>query len=441
MTTRLTRLTGLAMLFGSRLAGITVSLVFMPLYARLLGAHDFGLVALVLSMQALMIMLDLGMSALTTRDLAAGKSSSASVEQWQQGEKVLSIFFLALLLPSLMAAAVLDLSPILAAACIALFWALSLQNLAQAAMVALGDINLAALLQGFGVLSRAALTAATLLWVEASVQAFVAVQLLGALTHLAANRHFGQRRLAHASHQPPEPLIKLVRRGLPLFLVGAAGAAVLQVDKLLVGTFIGPAALAPYFLATTFCLTPIAVLAGPVVQFFQPPLIRAFAGGEAVALQRCTQHLTIALLLTVLLPTAVLWLLRAPLIEWWLQDRELASRVASMSTLLLPAAAIGAIGNVPLALLNARSDFAFQARLSAGLTVLTLTAVAFAAIQKQMLMVCWIYLCYYTLVTACLWWRAGLNSSTQKAAVQSATLSLSTTLLTCLPIAIALYLQ
>ncbi len=441
MTTRLTRLTGLAMLFGSRLAGITVSLVFMPLYARLLGAHDFGLVALVLSMQALMIMLDLGMSALTTRDLAASKSSSASIGQWKQSEKVLSVYFLALLLPSMVIGALLDQSTILVAACIALFWALTLQNLAQAAMIALGDVNRAALLQVFGVLTRAALTAGTLIWIEASVQAFVAVQLLGAIAHLAANRHFGQRQLKLVSHAPAEPLIELVRRGLPLFLVGAAGAAVLQVDKLLVGTFIGPAALAPYFLATTFCLTPIAVLAGPVVQFFQPPLIRAFTSGEAVALRRCTQNLTIALLTAVLLPTAALWLIREPLIEWWLQDRELASRVAAMSTFLLPAAAVGAIGNVPLALLNARSDFAFQARLSAGLTVVTLTAVAFAASQKQLLMVCWIFLGYYTLVTACLWWRAGLNSSTQKVAVQSGALSLTATLLTCMSIAIALNLQ
>jgi O-antigen/teichoic acid export membrane protein len=240
---------GLFSLYGSRLAGILVTLIFLPLYAKLLGKHDFGLVALVMSAQSLMMMLDLGMAALATRDLAANPSPHAVRVRWLRAEQLLTFYFAALAFPALIAAWIVEQPLLLVAGCVVLCWAVTLQALAQAAMVARGDLHRAALLQGGGVLCRAVLTTAALLWIEPSLRVFVASQLVGALAHLAINRYVGQP--AHQSGATAiataEPLRRLAQRGLPLFLLGAAGAAVLQVDKLLVGSFMSPAAVTPYF--------------------------------------------------------------------------------------------------------------------------------------------------------------------------------------------------
>jgi O-antigen/teichoic acid export membrane protein len=432
------QLAGLLSLYASRLAGILVTLIFLPFYASVLGTHDFGLVALVLSTQALMLMLDLGMAALASRDLAAHSSPSVARARWRRAEKLLTLYFAVLAVPALVAAWLMDQPLLLGAGCILLYWAATAQNLTQAAMLARGEVHRAALLQGGGVLFRALLTAAALKWVEPSLHMFVASQLLGALVHLAVNRQIGMPGQSAGSEIPAESLSQLARRGWPLFLVGAAGAAVLQVDKLLVGSFMSPAAVAPYFLATTFCLTPIAILAGPVAQFFQPRLIRAYATDDRPTMRRQTDHMTLALLVTVIGPTLLLWLAREPLIAWWLKDRELASQVADLAALLLPAAAIGAVGNVPVALLTAQADFGFQARLSAVLTTLTLLAVGLAAWQGHLLAVCGVYLAYYAMISIALWVRAARLPTTARLARRSALLVLAVAGGAALPLAAVL---
>jgi O-antigen/teichoic acid export membrane protein len=434
------QLGGLASLYGSRLAGILVTLLFLPLYARLLGKHDFGLVALLMSTQSLMMMLDLGMAALATRDLAAQQGPSAVRARWLRAEQLLTLYFAALAVPGLIATWILEQPLLLGAGCIVLCWAVTLQSLAQAAMLARGDVHRAALVQGGGVLCRAALTAIALLFIEPSVRAFVASQVCGALAHLAINRLLGMPQgSAKAAAVLAEPLGGLARRGVPLFLMGVAGAAVLQLDKLLVGFFMSPAAVTPYFLATTFCLAPISILAGPVAQFFQPRLIRAYASEDGAGLHRQTFHLTLAVLVTVIVPTLILWIAREPIIVWWLHDRELAARVAAMAALLLPAAAIGAVGNVPLALLIAQADFGFQARVSVTLAGLTLLAVAVAAWQGSLMAVCGIYLAYYAAITAALWVRAAWHPTTAGPARHSAAVALIAAGATCLPIAALLH--
>jgi hypothetical protein len=133
--------------------------------------------------------------------------------------------------------------------------------------------------------------------------------------------------------------------------------------------------------------------------------------------------LTLTLLATVALPTALLWAIRGPLIELWLREPGLAREVAALSAVMLPAAAIGAVGNIPLALLNARADFAFQARLSGALTLLTLAGVALAAHTQRLAAVCWVYLAYFAALTALLWWRATQHAETAPAARRSALLA------------------
>ncbi len=427
---------GLILLYGSRLAGVLVSLLFLPLYARLLGPHGFGLAALVLTAQGLSVMLDLGMAGLLTRDIASQAQAAGARARWRRAEQLLSLAFACMVPMALLVSLAQDWSVGLALATIALLWAVTLQNLAQAAMVARGDVPSAALIQGVGVLARAGLTALALLALQASLEAFVLSQLFGALAHLAVNRWWGQRRLPTEPTPAAEPLQSLWRRGLPLFLVMGSGAAVLHLDKLLIGVWMSPAAITPYFLATTFSLTPIAILAAPLAQYFQPRITSAHAAGDRAAVGRVTQQLIVGLLAAVVLPSAAMWTAREPLIRLWLRDEALAHQVAGLAAWLLPAAALGAVGNVPLVLLNALGDFAFQARLAALLSVLTLAGVASAAARGQLALVCSVYLGYYALLTCSLWWRASRQAATAEPARRNAVLALVGGLLAIIPLAL-----
>lgn len=413
---------GLLSLYGSRVAGIVVALLFLPLYSRLLGAHDFGIVAMILSGQVLMAMLDLGMANLVARDLAATAEPGRALAQWQAAERLLTVYFAALGGVALLLGVGFGLSPWWVTLGTLMYWALTLQNLSQSALLARGQAPLAATLQGLGTLGRACLTAATLMWADRSLQGFLISQAVGAVLHLLASRHFGQGPMVIApsiTALPTESLRALARRGLPLFLVGIAGAAVLQLDKLIIGVFMSPAAVAPYFLATTFCMTPVSILAGPVAQYFQPQVISAVTSGDAAAAQVRARQLTLALLASVVLPTLLLWVLREPLIRFWLHDPALSAEVARLCALLLPAAAVGAIGNVPLTLLNAVADFRSIARISALCTTLTLAGVAVMAQREQLQLVCAVYLGYYMAVTLLLWWRAAQIRTTARAALRS----------------------
>jgi len=415
---------GLILLYSSRLAGVLVSLLFLPLYARLLGQHGFGLAALVLTAQALFVMLDLGMAGLLTRDIASQPLATEARVRWRRAEQLLNLAFVCMMPMAWLAALVQGWPVGLTLAVTALLWTVTLQNLAQTAMVARGDVPSAALIQGVGVLARAGLTALVLWALQASLEAFVLSQLLGALAHLAINRWWGRRCLPVPAEGAVEPLLQLWCRGLPLFMVAVSGAAVLHLDKLLIGVWMSPATITTYFLATTFSLTPISILAAPLAQYFQPRIMSAHAAGDQAAVGRGTQQLMFGLLAAVVLPSAALWAGREPLIRIWLQNPALAHQVADLAAWLLPAAATGAVGNVPLILLNAQGDFAFQARTAALLSVLTLTAVAGAAAHGQLVTVCSVYLAYYVLLTSSLWWRAWRQSAVAEPARRSAVLAL-----------------
>lgn len=429
MPSTLSRLTPLLALYGSRMAGVLVSLLFIPFFARSLGSEQFGLVALVLSIQAMLITLDLGMSALLGRDIAAADSNRPpALLQWRQAERLLSTAML--VLAGLVLTAVAALAPAhLADSLLAmiLFWAVLLQNLSQAAMLARRAYQQAGAIQIIGVLGRAGLTALALSWVQASFSAFLLTQVLGALAHLAANRHYCKQwlgadklEIGATSARAPETLTHLFRRGLPLFITGLAGALVTQLDKSIVALFMGPSTVSPYFLATTFSMLPIALLAMPVAQFFQPHIVRSCSDGDAPALLCHTRRLSAALVAAVIVPTCLIWAARDPLIMLWLHDEALAARVAELVAVLLPAAALGAIGTIPLALLSGLQDFKFQARLSTALAIGTLACVLIFASEGSLIAVCWAYLGYYVSLTASLWLRAASSSVSVAAARQSA---------------------
>ena len=68
--TMLRRLWPLATLYCGRLGTALVGLLLLPWFNRLMGPGQFGVVAIILSTQTLLVALDLGLSIVLGRDLA-----------------------------------------------------------------------------------------------------------------------------------------------------------------------------------------------------------------------------------------------------------------------------------------------------------------------------------------------------------------------------------
>jgi O-antigen/teichoic acid export membrane protein len=359
-------------------------------------------------------MLDFGMAVMVGRDLAAAESTASQrYTTWRAAEWVVSLIYASLTVPALLATWYLggQLGVLEVLACIGLFWALTLQNIGQNALLARRRFAEAAVIQVVGLLARHGLTAIFLIWIAPSLTCFITTQSAVAVVQMLVTRwrciaelrpctlERGQLAAMSATGNT------LLRAGRSLMLFGLAGAAVMQLDKVIVSGLMSPRELGVYFLATTFCMTPISVLAAPVAQFFQPRLVLSFSSGNRAATQRTLKQFIGAIALCALVPTGLIWLLLEPLVALWLQNVPDVAQVVVYSSVLLPGVAIGALGYVPYTLLIARQDYDFQARYSAVLTLATLTAALFAAMQGSVLVICVVYALYHSVSTIGSWWR------------------------------------
>ena len=288
-------LLNMAMLYGSKLGAILVGLLILPKFNHLLGAQQFGVAAVIMSLQALLLMLDLGMSTLVGRDVAAYSDDRAqAAHSWRTSSTVLTAFYLALTPVASLANAVFSspLVPLEVLACMVLFWSLTLQNVGQTALLAARRLGAASTLQLFGVLARALATWAALLLFSADLGTFITAQAVFGLLHWWATDTTCRRLFRDvaapvlSARDHAAQALAMVRRGGPLVLFGIAAGAVMQLDKPLVSALTSAAQTAPYYLATVLSLTPLSTLAGPVAQFYQPRLIQAMTTGDDGAVQR-----------------------------------------------------------------------------------------------------------------------------------------------------------
>ncbi len=408
------QLVNLALLYASKSGAVVVGLLILPLFNKWLGPEQFGVVALIFSLQAFLIVLDFGMSTIVGRDLAVANTSlNHQFVTWRAAEVAISAGYALLLLPAFIGGMLVKgpLSPTATMLCVGLFWALTLQNIGQSALLAKQHYVAAATIQVFGVLARNGLSAAALFWIAPTLTCFVSVQASVAITQMLVTRWQCNRVLIGSAHQLDVPELKarvrhLAKLGQPLMMFGLAGAAVMQLDKVIVSALMSPRELAPYFLAMTLCLTPLSVLASPIAQFFQPKLVQAISADDAARTRRTLLRFVQGLTIFALVPTAAIWLFRDSIITLWLHGSGDVATVSSYSEVLLPGIALGALGYIPFIMLTSRQDYHFQARYSVALTVITLLATCIAARFHSLMAICLIYACYHSASTIGSWYRS-----------------------------------
>src|SRR6266704_2144318 len=89
-----------------------MSLAFVPVYLRFLGIEAYGLIGFFVSFQALLSLLDLGLSSATNRELARLSVDAANAGEMRHLTRTLEVVYWAV--AALIAAIVVLLAPILA---------------------------------------------------------------------------------------------------------------------------------------------------------------------------------------------------------------------------------------------------------------------------------------------------------------------------------------
>jgi O-antigen/teichoic acid export membrane protein len=424
------------MLYAGKTSSLLVAFLFLPLYNHRLGPEQFGFVAVILSLQALLVMMDLGVSTLVGREIAIESETGDFYRKLiRTAELTLSMFYSAVLCGALTAVNFgffIRFGWLLVFEVILLFWLLVLQNLYYSALIANRNYIAGSTVQIVGVIARACGTAYVLSFHSATLQAFVFTQLVFAAIHwwisriICMKKISGSKSSSTADRWPTFPdAIKLTRAGRALLLFSAAGAAVTQLDKPIISMFVSAASVAPYYLASLLCMTPVSILASPISQYFQPALLRGAESGFNKTAQQLTGRFVFSLFIATAIPTLVLWWFRAPIIDMWVGGRESNEVLSGYVGILLPGLAVGALGFIPYSLLVMAKDFRFQAGLSGSMTIVTLSLVTYAAMKQNVEAICIIYSAYHATSTVASWLRAMTLPQTKRYAQYSGLLALT----------------
>ena len=396
----------LAMLYCGRLGTALVGILLLPIFSRLLGPQEFGVVAIILSTQSLMVALDLGMAIVLGRDLAglpAGAQSRGHA-MFSHAERNLVRLYGTLMVVALIASRfmALPLAPLDIAAVVILFGAATHQNVAQVSLLARQDYAWVGINQFAGIVLRNVFTLACMQLIAANLTVFVLSQSLGAGLHALCTRWRLVRLLpAGATSLKGSSFHSM---SIPLLVQTIAGACAMQLDKPAVGAFAGAAATAPYYLATVLALTPLTFLAGPVVQFFQPKVIGQIAA-EALS-PALVRKFLVGILGSAFLPGLMLWLAAPALTTLWLHGAHDHALVSDYVRILVVGTSLGALGFLPNVLLVARRQYRFLATASTGLAIVVLALSCWAASDGNVRMVCFAYAGYHILAAVIQWARA-----------------------------------
>jgi len=402
----------LLMLYMSKGGTILFGVLILPQFSRLLGSQQFGIVASVFALQSLLLVLDLGMATIVARELASAHTSEQDHRiVWIRSRKIIVAFYAALTLAGLVIVGVaplqLSLPEVLLA--LALFFILTVQNVGQAVLLARRQYLKAGAIQFLGVTFRGVGTLAAIRYVSADLTTFLTCQVLCAAVHMIITDKACRTALCSPGlDQDPTSwrhCAAMAAKGRSLMVYGLAGAAVMQLDKVIISYFSSPSSTTHYYLATSLCLTPLSVFAGPVSQYFQPRVIKAITEERQTLIEKEIAPFVRIITLVTIIPTALLWLARKPLITLWLRDTTHLGLVSAYCAVLLPGIAVGALSYVPYTILIAKQDFHFQSVASAILSTLTLALATIAALFGSIMSVCWIYAAYHTVSTLVSWAR------------------------------------
>nr|WP_290835605.1 oligosaccharide flippase family protein [Halomonas sp.] len=407
------------MLYAGRTSSVLVAFLFMPIYSRILGPEQFATAAVILSLQALLMLMDLGLATLLSREVAVASSACGSPFKLVRTVEIsLSILYLLLVIVLVIVkftAGVFDLSLSTILGIMIFFWSIVLHNQYYTAVLARQKYIMANTIQLAGITLRAIVTLAALNYYSGTLDVFIWSQVVVSVMHSFVLRLLCFNELkkvagSYVSRVTYQDCLELIRTASPLFLAGSAGAAAMHLDKPIMSLFFEANIIGPYFLAVMFSSTPIAVCAAPLVQYFQPKIYKDIVSLDSSSYRNNLASFVFAILFFVFFPVGILYIFCSEIIAFWLSgDVTLIEQVTSYSKILLVGYLVAAAGYIPFVLVIAHRDFGFHARLSIASTILILLCVFVFSVFENVYLICVSYVGYFLFITTAFLFRAKLK--------------------------------
>lgn len=324
-------------------AGLTlnalITLLLLPVYVRLLGAAEWGSVALCMTLQGLLFAADAALAPPLLRDVATAAAQGRQVAVYRRYLKLYGAIALGLFAAGQLVLLVL---PLLGAwPADAPLWPLRLvlvQFLFQFCNnAAIGYWNgvlqqrRANLRQAVALLIKHGSALALLLFWRADALAYLLPFAIVGAAEFALNR----RVVLRAAPAVPSSAVTATS-GLDVAAYAAAAGLGLiggQIDRIVLSLYLSAVDYGRYFLASTVVLSLLQL---------QQPLLRSFLPRLATAdpWQPWLWAMLRASLLLVALPSVLLSLAPEPLVRLWLHDAAAAAAIAPLLSLMLPAVAL-----------------------------------------------------------------------------------------------------
>lgn len=420
-------------LFLSKLGTVIIGVLFLPLYSKYLTQDEFGIFTVILSLQALATMLDFGTSIIISRDIAIRFTDNKKIisSNFANSELVISILYLTLLMLSLPITSVLisgyKYNYLIILMAVIMIWSTVLQNIYFNTLIASKKYNTTSLTQLVMLILKGALSIIILIYSKDFLY-FILAQSIFSLFHLFVLRIIVFRLTLIENYVDTikiKNISALLVDGRKLLFLSISGALVLHLDKIVIAQFNGASSLGPYYIANTFCMLPLSVLATPIMQYFQPKIIFDINSGNSDIGH--LKKFTITLVLFTLVPSIAILLNIDTIINLWLNKNNdsITSIVVTYIKILLPGVFFGAIGFIPYNLLIAIKDFKFQAICGTALTFLTLLLTLYFAYKNNIKSICYVYSIYHFVSTITQWLRCIYNKKTRHASLKITKTTLS----------------
>ena len=371
--------------FGAGVGGgawtALMQIVATPFYLRLLGVESYGLIGFYTALQALLQVLDMGISLMTSREVARMTAERKPAELRDLVRTLELLYWLAALLVGggLLAAssafargwfhdARLDPAQLQRALmAMGFLWAAQwLTSFYQAALIGFERFGALNLLKAS---AATAMHAGGVLWlmtVSATPFALFAFQACAMGVHLLANMLVVMSALPRTEAHVRFDLI--ASRGR--FASSVAGiticvALLSQSDKVILSRIL-PLREFSYYALAALAATSIYLGVIPLFQALLPRFSALAATGDAGALRELYRDATQALTVLVVAPAGVLAFLGEDIIALWTQNAGIARSTATIAALLVAGSALNAIMTVPYALQLAAGRTRFALLMFAG---------------------------------------------------------------------------
>lgn len=369
-----------------------VQIAFIPLYIRYIGMEAYGLIAAYASLQALLFLLDAGLTPTLTREVARFKAGALSASEIRTLLRSVEFVFLGLgiaIFGAVMVGApwlaedwlIVEALPIptvirafyLMGAIIALRW---LAGLYRGVITGLQHLVWLSAVNAVFATLRGAGVVLVLLWISPTIEAFFLYQACITAMELAVLFRKSWRLLPSADRPSfsPEALRRIWRFSTGLTVISLLVVLMMHTDKAFLSKMLPLTEFGYYALAGSVAGS-LGFLIGPISGVAYPRLSELVARGDRLALSDAYHRFSQMVTLAIAPGALVLALFSENILMLWIQDAATARAVAPLVAPLAVGFMLNGFMNTPYNLLLAHGRTRFIIKLYCIFVLLFLPAI------------------------------------------------------------------